>query len=66
MDDKVLVYTTNKTYLAEILTQYLRDNNIAAFTIDKRDSNYHFGDIEFYVDKDDVIKSKVLINKFES
>ena len=66
MGERVLVHTTNQAYLAEILMQYLNDNDIVAFTIDKRDSNYHFGDIELYVDKDDVIKAKVLINKFES
>lgn len=66
MTERVLVHTTNKTYLAEMLIQYLGDNGIVAFTIDKRDSNYHFGDIEFYVEKDDVIRAKLLINKFES
>lgn len=61
-----MVHTTDKTHIAEMLLQYLSDNGIIAFTIDKRDSNYHFGDIEFYVMKDDVIRTKLLINKFES
>ena len=66
MADKVLVYTTNQTYLVEILKQYLSDNGIIAFTIDKRDSAYLFGDIEVYVENDDVMRAKLLINKFES
>ncbi|MCF8380511.1 MAG: hypothetical protein K9H49_13100 [Bacteroidales bacterium] len=66
MEERVLVHTTDKTHIAEMLLQYLSDNGIIAFTIDKRDSNYHFGDIEFYVMKDDVIRTKLLINKFES
>lgn len=66
MANRVLVYTTNQTYLVEILKQYLADNDIIAFTIDKRDSSYMFGDIEVYVENDDVIRAKLLINKFES
>ncbi len=66
MADRVIVYTTNQAYLVEILKEYLADNGIIAFTIDKRDSSYLFGDIEVYVENDDVIKAKLLINKFES
>lgn len=66
MDERVLVHTTDKLHISEMLLQYLSDNGIVAFTIDKRDSNYHFGDIEFYVVKEDVVKAKYLINKFES
>ena len=65
MADRVIVYTTNQAYLVEILKEYLADNGIIAFTIDKRDSSYLFGDIEVYVENDDVIKAKLLINKFE-
>ena len=65
-DDKVLVYTTNKVHLAEMLKQVLADNNIKAFSIDKRDSSYLFGDIEIYVNRDHVIRSKILINQFEN
>ena len=67
MDDNlVMVYTTNQLYHAELLKQFLFDSGIAAFSIDKRDSNYHFGNIEVYVNRDDVIKAKILIKKFES
>ena len=66
MADRVIVYTTNQAYLVEILKEYLADNGIIAFAIDKRDSSYLFGDIEVYVENDDVIKAKLLINKFEA
>lgn len=66
MSNPVLVYTCNKTHIVEMLKQFLADNSISAFTIDKRDSSYLFGDIEVYVNQDDVIKAKNLINKFEN
>ena len=66
MGDRILVYTTNQAYLVEILKEYLSENGIIAFTIDKRDSSYLFGDIEVYVENDDVIRAKLLINKFEA
>lgn len=65
-NERVLVYTTNKLFQAEMLKQFLSDNDIDAFIINKQDSSYHFGDVEMYVKRDDVIKSKQLIKKFEN
>jgi hypothetical protein len=48
-----------------MLKHFLADNDINAFTIDKRDSSYHFGEIELYVLRDDVLRAKSLIKKFE-
>jgi len=61
---KVLVYTTNKLYEAEMIRQYLLDHNITAFIMNKMDSAYLFGDIELLVARDDVIRSKKLIGDF--
>jgi hypothetical protein len=62
--EKVLVYTTNKLYEAEMIRQYLFDHNITAFIMNKMDSAYLFGDIELLVARDDVIRSKKLIGDF--
>lgn len=62
--EKVLVYTTNKLYEAEMIRQYLLDHNITAFIMNKMDSAYLFGDIEMLVARDDVIRSKKLIGDF--
>lgn len=62
--DKVLVYTTNKAYEAEMIKQFLFDNAIPAFIINKMDSSYLFGDIELLVERDHVIKAKKLIEDF--
>ena len=61
-----LVYSTNKLYEAEILKEYLADNDIVTFSINKQDSFYKFGDIEVYTTPDDVIRAKWLIEKFEN
>ncbi len=65
-DDWIRVYSSNKDHIIEILKEVLSDEGIKAMSIDKRDSAYLFGDIELYVKKDDVMKAKILIDKFES
>ncbi len=64
-NERIMVYTTNKGFQAEILKQVLADEGITAFSIDKMDSAYLFGEIEVYVRPDDVIKAKLIIEKFE-
>ncbi len=66
IDDKLVVYTSNKAYEIELLKKYLADHDIISFSINKQDSSYHFGEIELYVDKDDAIRAKRLISKFKS
>ena len=64
--NKVFVYSTNNRVEAELVKQQLSNNNIAAFIINKMDSSYLFGDIEIHVDRDDVIRSKKIIEDFFS
>lgn len=61
----IKVHTTKNIYHAEMIKQMLADNEIDAFIINKMDSNYFFGDIEIYTLPDLVMKSKLLIDKFE-
>ncbi len=63
-NDKVLVYTTNQVFEAEMIKQVLFDHGIQAFILNKMDSAYLFGDIEILVSRDDVINSKRLIEDF--
>jgi hypothetical protein len=62
----VMVYSTNQIHHCEMVKQFLEDNDIHAMSIDKRDSSYLFGEIELYVNRDEVLKSKLLIEKFEN
>ena len=64
--DWVIIYTTNKMYQAEILRKHLADHDVDSFIINKMDSSYKFGDIEVYVNRDNVIRAKKLAKEFES
>ena len=65
-NDKVQVYSTNKSFEADMIKKYLADHDIFAFILNKMDSAYHFGEVEILVNRDDVIKSKKLIEDFFS
>lgn len=62
--DRVTVFTTNQLFEAEMIRQYLSDHEITSFILNKMDSAYHFGDIEILVLRDDVIRSKKLIDDY--
>ena len=61
----ILVHSSNKEYLAEMIRQMLANNGIESLLINKKDSNYLFGEIEIYTVPDNVMKAKLLIEKFE-
>ncbi|MEN8202015.1 MAG: DUF2007 domain-containing protein [Bacteroidota bacterium] len=63
--DLVHIYSSGQAYRAELLRQMLSDHNISAFLVNKQDSAYKFGEIEVFVDRDDVIRAKMLIREFE-
>lgn len=55
------IYSTVKMYKAEILKGMLEEHNIESFIINKQDSSYLFGEMELYVDADDVMKATRII-----
>jgi len=63
-NDWRVVYTSNKPYQAEMVKDILIENEIEAILLNKQDSLYLFGDIEVYVQPDDVIKAKFIIKDF--
>jgi hypothetical protein len=62
----IAVYTTNKSYQAELFREILGENGIESFIINKQDSSYKFGNIEVYVRRDNVLKAKILVKEFEN
>ncbi len=64
-ENLVHIYSVGQPYTAELVRQMLVDNNIAAFLVNKQDSTYKFGEVELYVNRDDVIRAKMLIKEFE-
>jgi hypothetical protein len=57
------IFTTGKPYQAELLKGLLEENNIDCIIINKQDSAYLFGDLELYVDAEDIIVAKRIIEK---
>jgi hypothetical protein len=65
-DNWVSIYTTDKTWQAEIAKQVLLENGIEAVIINKRDSSYlTFGEVEVYVSIENTEKSKKLLTNIE-
>ncbi|MFW5792838.1 MAG: putative signal transducing protein [Bacteroidota bacterium] len=57
------VYTSAIEHRVEIVKAVLKDNEIDAVSINKKDRSYLFGEIELYVHADHVIKAMSIINK---
>ncbi len=62
--DWVIAYESKQEYLAEIATSVLSDNDIESVIINKKDSIYNsFGDIEVYVNRDNLIRAKQILQE---
>ena len=62
--DWVIAYESKQEYLAEIARTVLTDNDIESVIINKKDSTYNsFGDIEIYVNRDNLIRAKQILQK---
>ncbi len=62
-DDWVKVFTAKEPYKIEIIKAMLKEQNIEAFEINKKDSAYvTIGEIELYVHKNDQILAQMIIN----
>ena len=60
------VFLTDMPYIAEIAKDVLADEGIRAVVINKKDVNYHFGDIELYVERDFAVRAKHMLTRFNS
>jgi hypothetical protein len=59
--DWVNVFSTTLEHISEIAKDVLDDNNIECILINKKDSMYHFGEIEVYVKHNNAVKAKYLL-----
>jgi len=64
-DNLVHIFSSGQPYQAEMARQMLADHNIHSFLVNKQDSAYKFGVVELYVNRDDVIRAKKLIQEFD-
>ena len=61
--DWVLVYSSSILHDVHLKRIYLAENGIEAVIINKQDSVYQtFGEIELYVNRDNILKAKKLID----
>ncbi len=62
--DWVKAYESMQEYLAEIARSVLSDNNIESVIINKKDSVFNsLGNIEVYVNRDNLIRAKQILQK---
>jgi hypothetical protein len=61
--DWVLIYTTSRPQLAELIKGILNEAEINSIPINKQDSSYLFGEVEIYVRQANALKAKHLISK---
>jgi len=65
-EEWINVFASSKIYEIELLRCLLLDNDIESFVLNKQDSVYLIGDIELMVYRDDFLKAKHIINKFNN
>jgi hypothetical protein len=61
----VCIFTTNTPYQAEIVKDLLSASDIDAVVINKQDSNYLFGSLEIYVERDHAIRGKHILSNID-
>ena len=62
-----VVYSSPKLYQAEIMKAVLEEENIPCVIVNKQDSSYIvIGEIELYVQSEDILKAKQIINRSQS
>lgn len=60
-----VIYRSTLLYRVEMLKDLLENEEIPAVIINKKDSSYlAFGEIELHVLRDDVMKAKIIANRF--
>ncbi len=57
------IYSNTLEHKLKIVQAVLKDAGIRSVIMNKKDSAYLFGELELYVQTDDVMKAKQIINK---
>jgi uncharacterized protein involved in tolerance to divalent cations len=64
-NDWVVIFTTSKQYEAEIINGLLTENEVECVVVNKQDSAYLFGEYELFVNREDILKAKTLIQNID-
>ncbi|MCD4734443.1 MAG: DUF2007 domain-containing protein [Bacteroidales bacterium] len=62
----IKIYSTSQSYKIELIKGLLKDNNIQAISINKKDSAYLFGEIELYVPVDSAFAARQILSKYNN
>ena len=57
------IYFSNQQHQVSIVKGLLEENEIKSIDINKKDSSYAFGEIELYVERENIVKAKYIITK---
>ena len=57
------IYSNTQEHKVDIVQAVLKDSGINSVIMNKKDSAYLFGELELYVQSDDVMKARQIINK---
>ena len=66
MKDWVCIYSSAKSQEAELIKALLTHNEINGVVINKQDSFYRFGEHEVYVNREDAVKAKFVVDNNSS
>lgn len=66
MKNWACIYTSRKMQDAEIIKALLTFNEINSVVINKQDTSYMFGEFEVYVNRDDIVKAKFVLDQHNS
>lgn len=61
-EEWVNIYYTGNLVDAELVKQALENSGIKAYLLNKKDSNYLFGNVEVYVQRENAVKAKNILN----
>jgi hypothetical protein len=59
--DWVVIFTSGKQYEIEMISGMLSEHDIESVIVNKQDSAYLFGEFELYVNRDEILRAKTLI-----
>jgi len=59
-------FSTTDEFNSEIAKGLLEENEIDCVLVNKKDSFYHFGDIEIYVKRDKIIKANYILKDLKN
>ncbi|MCQ2376299.1 MAG: DUF2007 domain-containing protein [Salinivirgaceae bacterium] len=64
-NDWVVVYSTDKQYVAEMINSLLESANLNSVIMNKKDSSYNFGEFEILVQAANVDQARSIIETKE-